>query len=98
MSRLKKISYGVPSGNDALTVRFGIEEGLFEDEGLDLSMQVVFGGPDIAAAFDTGEVPIGSLGSPSAITAMASGKRFATAPMPNRRKSPRTGIGWTAKE
>ncbi|MGI9425942.1 MAG: ABC transporter substrate-binding protein [Hyphomicrobiaceae bacterium] len=76
MSRLKKISYGVPSGNDALTVRFGIEEGLFEDEGLDLSMQVVFGGPDIAAAFDTGEVPIGSLGSPSGIISMASGKRF----------------------
>ena len=40
----------------ALTVRFGIENGIFEAEGLDLRMKVVFGGPEIAAAFDSGEV------------------------------------------
>ena len=76
MTRLKRIEYGVPSGNDALTVRFGIEEGLFVDEGLDLSIRTIFGGPEIAAAFDSGEVPIGSLGSPSGIPAMAVGRRF----------------------
>jgi len=76
MARLRHIKYGVPSGNDALTVRFGIEQGIFEREGLDLSMEVVFGGPEIATAFDSGDVPIGSLGSPSGIPAMASGKRF----------------------
>ncbi len=76
MAGLRKIDYGVPSGNDALTVRFGIENGIFEAEGLDLRMRVVFGGPEIAAAFDSGEVQIGSLGSPSGINAMASGKRF----------------------
>ena len=76
MSALKKVRYGVPSGNDALTVRFGVEQGIFESEGLDLSMQVVFGGPQLAAAFDSGEIAIGSLGSPSAIPAMAAGKRF----------------------
>lgn len=76
MSALKKVRYGVPSGNDALTVRFGIEQGIFETEGLDLSMQIVFGGPPLAAAFDSGEIAIGSLGSPSGIPAMAAGKRF----------------------
>ncbi len=76
VGRLKAIEYGVPSGNDALTVRFGIEQGIFASEGLDLSIRTIFGGPQIAAAFDTGEVPVGSLGSPSAIPAMASGGRF----------------------
>lgn len=76
MAGLRKIEYGVPSGNDALTVRFGIENGIFEAEGLDLRMKVVFGGSEIAAAFDSGEVQIGSLGSPSGIDAIASGKRF----------------------
>ncbi|MEM8973375.1 MAG: ABC transporter substrate-binding protein [Pseudomonadota bacterium] len=72
----RSIAYGVPSGNDALTVRFGIEEGVFADEGLDLSIKTVFGGPEIAAAFDEGVAPVGSLGSPSGIPAMAAGKRF----------------------
>jgi ABC-type nitrate/sulfonate/bicarbonate transport system substrate-binding protein len=76
MAPLKQIKYGVPSSNDALTVRFGIEQGIFEAEGLDLSIEIVFGGPDIAAAFHSGEIPIGSLGSPSGIPAMAAGKRF----------------------
>ena len=76
MSDRKTIEYGVPSGNDALTVRFGIEEGVFSNEGLDLSIKMLFGGPEIAAAFDAGAVPIGSLGSPSGIPAMAAGKRF----------------------
>jgi len=76
MTKLRKIKYGVPSGNDALTIRFGIAEGVFEAEELDLSMRVVFGGPEIAAAFDSGDVQIGSLGSPSGIPAMAAGKRF----------------------
>lgn len=76
MPGLKAMTYGVPSGNDALTVRFGIEEGVFAQEGLDLSIKTVFGGPEIAAAFDSGAAPVGSLGSPSGIPAMAAGKRF----------------------
>lgn len=76
MGSRKQIAYGVPSGNDALTVRFGIEEGVFADEGVDLTIKMVFGGPEIAAAFDTGAAPIGSLGYPSGLPAMASGKRF----------------------
>lgn len=33
MAKLGKIACGLPSGNDALTVRLGIENGIFETEG-----------------------------------------------------------------
>jgi NitT/TauT family transport system substrate-binding protein len=76
MTGLRKVEYGLPSGNDALTVRFGIEQGIFETEGLDLTARIVFGGPELADAYDTGEIPIGGIGSPSGLHAMAVGKRF----------------------
>ncbi len=76
MAGLRKLEYGLPSGNDALTVRFGIEQGIFEAEGLDLSARIIFGGPELAAAYDTGDIPIGGIGSPSGLHAMAAGKRF----------------------
>ena len=68
MAGLRKIEYGLPSGNDALTVRLGIEKGIFEDEGLDLSARIVFGGPELAAAYDSGDISIGGIGSPSGLT------------------------------
>jgi NitT/TauT family transport system substrate-binding protein len=54
----------------------GIEAGIFAAEGIDLSVKVVFGGPQIAAAYDSGELEIGEMGSPPAINAIAEGKRF----------------------
>ncbi len=76
MTGLRRIEYGVPSGNDALTVRFGIEAGIFEAEGLDLSVRIVFGGPELAEAFSTGDLSIGSIGSPSGLNPMAAGANF----------------------
>jgi NitT/TauT family transport system substrate-binding protein len=76
MAGLRRIEYGVPSGNDALTVRFGIKVGTFEAEGLDLSVRIVFGGPDLAQAFSSGDLSIGSIGSPSGLNAMAAGGNF----------------------
>ena len=76
MSTLRKIVYGAPTDKCAITVRLGIERGVFEEEGLDLSVRVVFGGPEIAAAYDTGEMQIGEFGSPPAIDAIAAGKKF----------------------
>ena len=73
---LRKVAYGAPTDKCAVTVRLGIEKGIFADEGLDLSVQVVFGGPQIAAAYDSGELEIGEMGSPPAINAIAAGKRF----------------------
>lgn len=76
MSGLKKLDYGAPTDKCAVTVRLGIEKGIFEAEGLDLSVKVVFGGPEIAAAYESGELRIGEMGSPPAINAIAAGKPF----------------------
>jgi ABC-type nitrate/sulfonate/bicarbonate transport system substrate-binding protein len=71
-----KLEYGVPTDRSGLNVRFGIEKRFFAEEGIDLSVRVVFGGPEIAAAYDSGELKIGELGSPPGITAIGNGKRF----------------------
>ena len=71
-----RIEYGIPTDKEALPLALGIERGFFRDEGLDLGLKVVFGGPEIAAAYDSGVLPIGELGSPPALTALAKGARF----------------------
>lgn len=73
---LQRVSYGAPTDKCAVTVRLGIEKGIFEDLGLDLSVEVVFGGPQIAAAYDSGELQVGEMGSPPAINAIAAGMGF----------------------
>jgi NitT/TauT family transport system substrate-binding protein len=73
---LRPVQYGAPTDKCAITVRLGVEAGIFEEEGLDLSVRVVFGGPEIAAAYDSGDLEIGEFGSPPAINAIAAGKRF----------------------
>ena len=73
---MRQVTFGTPSNNDALSVRFGINEKVFEQRGIDLEMRTVFGGPALANAFDTGEIGIGSLGSPSGLVPLAAGARF----------------------
>lgn len=70
------IEYGIPTDKEALQLRLGIARGFFRDEGLDLSLKVIFGGPEIARAYDTGALKIGELGSPPATTAIGRGARF----------------------
>ena len=76
MTGLRKIEYGAPTDKSADTVRLGVEKGIFEEEGLDLSVTVVFGGPEIAAAYESGALRIGEIGSPPAINAIAAGMPF----------------------
>ena len=71
-----KLDYGVPTDKEGLQIRLGVERGFFRDEGIDLNVRIVFGGPQIAAAYDSGELKIGELGSPPGTTAMARGARF----------------------
>jgi len=70
------VEYGIPSDKEAIQLRLGIARGFFRDEGLDLSLKVVFGGPEIASQYDSGVLKIGELGSPPATTALAQGARF----------------------
>src|SRR5277367_4439370 len=70
------IEYGVPTDKCGLQLRLGIEKGFFREEGLDLALRVVFGGPEIAAEYDSGRLKIGELGTPPGLTAIAKGGRF----------------------
>jgi NitT/TauT family transport system substrate-binding protein len=71
-----KVAYGIPSDKEAIQLRLGIARGLFAHEGLDLSLEIVFGGPEIAARYSSGALKIGELGSPPATTALAKGANF----------------------
>lgn len=71
-----RIEYGIPTDKEAIQLRLGIARGFFRDQGLDLSLKVVFGGPEIASRYDSGALKIGELGSPPATTALAKGARF----------------------
>lgn len=70
------LEYGVPTDKCGLQLRLGIERGLFRDEGVDVSLKVVFGGPEIAAEYDSGRLKIGELGTPPCLTARGRGGRF----------------------
>jgi NitT/TauT family transport system substrate-binding protein len=71
-----KVEYGVPTDRCGLQLRMGVEKGFFRDEGITLNLRIVFGGPEIAAEFDSGRLPIGELGTPPGLTALANGARF----------------------
>jgi NitT/TauT family transport system substrate-binding protein len=70
------LEYGIPTDKEGIQLRLGIEKGFFREQGLDLSLRVVYGGPEIAARYDSGELAVGELGSPPATTALARGARF----------------------
>jgi len=72
----ESITYGVPTDRCGLQLRLGIEKGFFRQEGIELSLRVVFGGPEIAAELDAGRLKIGELGTPPGLTAIAKGARF----------------------
>lgn len=71
-----KLDYGIPTDKEGLQLRLGVERGFFRDEGIDLNVRIVFGGPEIAAAYDSGEIKVGELGSPPGTTAISRGARF----------------------
>lgn len=70
------LEYGIPTDTAALQLRLGIARGFFREEGIDLSLRTIFGGPEIARAYDAGVLKIGELGTPPATTAIGRGARF----------------------
>ncbi len=76
MTGIVELVYGIPTDKIGTEIRFGIEKGFFRAEGIDLSLQVVFGGPEIASMYSSGALKIGEIGSPPATTALAAGAHF----------------------
>jgi NitT/TauT family transport system substrate-binding protein len=67
------LDYGAPTDKCAITVRYGAVRGVFEDEGIDLTVRVVYGGPEIAAAYGAGSLKIGEFGAPPCLAAIDRG-------------------------
>ena len=76
MAELRKLIYGTPTHRSGIAVRMGVEQGFFRDIGIDLDVRTIFGGPPLAAAYDSGEFVFGQIGSPPAVNAIAGGARF----------------------
>jgi ABC-type nitrate/sulfonate/bicarbonate transport system substrate-binding protein len=81
------LEYGVPTDKDAITVRMGIQLGFFLDEGIDLSVRIVYGGPPLAAAYNSGQLKFGEIGSPPAVAAISRGLDFKVVGSGLRRKA-----------
>lgn len=73
---MRTIEYGRPTDKAAIGVQMGIDRGFFRDEGIDLRIRTVYGGPELAATYDSGELLFGQIGSPPGVTAIAHGARF----------------------
>ena len=71
-----RLEYGIPAEQSGLAVRFGIAKGFFANAGIHLAMRTIYGGPELAAALNNGEIKIGELGSPPGITAIGRGGRL----------------------
>lgn len=73
---MQTLEYGIPTDKFATELEFGLERGFFRSEGIELSLRIVFGGPEIAAMYNSGVLKIGEIGSPPATTAIANGATF----------------------
>ncbi|MGE0799148.1 MAG: ABC transporter substrate-binding protein [Lautropia sp.] len=84
---MRHLDYGVPTDKCAATVRLGIEKGFFRDEGIDLEVKVVYGGPPLAKAYDSGQLDFGEIGSPPGTMFMSQGYDFKVVGGALRRKA-----------
>ena len=67
------LDYGIPTDKEGIQLRLGVSRGFFRDEGIDLNIKIIFGGPEIAAAYDSGTLKMGELGTPPGLTAISRG-------------------------
>jgi len=72
----RTFTYGAVTKHTAILSRFGVQAGFFAQEGIDLTVRTVFGGPEMAAAVESGEVDVGEVGTPPGLTAIGAGRRI----------------------
>ena len=76
MSLLTPVPFGLPTEKSAIPLRLGAAKGFFRDEGVDLEIRTLYGGPLLAQAYDAGDIPMGEMGAPPAANALSRGARF----------------------
>ncbi|MBN9026282.1 MAG: ABC transporter substrate-binding protein [Rhizobiales bacterium] len=72
----RSFRYGAVTKHAAVLARFGAEAGFFAREGITLTIENVYGGPEMSAAVERGEVDVGEVGTPPGLTAIGQGRRI----------------------
>jgi ABC-type nitrate/sulfonate/bicarbonate transport system substrate-binding protein len=71
---LEKVVWGAPSfWIERFPLYWGIHQGYFTDQGIDLHIQYLYGGPELARTFNDGSIHIGEMGLPPFATAYQQG-------------------------
>lgn len=68
--------YGAVTSHASVLSRFAVEAGFFARQGIDLQVKTVFGGPEMSAAVEAGDVHVGEVGTPPGLTAIGEGRRI----------------------
>ena len=73
---MQKVLWGAPSfWIERFPLYWGIDQGFFEDQGIDLEIWYAYGGPELARAISNGRIHIGEMGMPPFVTAFREGLR-----------------------
>lgn len=72
----RSFTYGAVTDHAALLARFGAAAGFFAREGIDLTVREVYGGPEMSAAVERGDIDVGEVGTPPGLTAIGEGRKI----------------------
>jgi NitT/TauT family transport system substrate-binding protein len=73
---MQKVVWGVPSSwIERFPLYWGIDQGFFADQGIDLEIWYAYGGPELARAISNDRIHIGEMGMPPFVTAYREGLR-----------------------
>ena len=73
---MQKVIWGAPSfWIERFPLYWGIDQGFFAKQGIDLEIWYAYGGPELARAVNSGRIHIGEMGLPPFVTAYRQGLR-----------------------
>ncbi len=73
---MQKVVWGAPSfWIERFPLYWGVDQGYFEKQGIDLDIWYAYGGPELARAVSNGRIHIGEMGLPPFVTAYRQGLR-----------------------
>jgi len=71
---MQKVVWGAPScWIERFPLYWGIDQGFFTDQGIDLEIRYTYGGPELARAVNAGKIHIGEMGLPPFVAAYRQG-------------------------